>query len=77
MPNPYKLLIVLVLDVGSIIINIASQMTLALDFLSRCQCKKLISVYLALLYFSDGYSICEVWDGPYSRYPKGSPLKEL
>lgn len=32
MPNLYKLLIVLVLDVGSIIINIASQMTLALDF---------------------------------------------
>lgn len=51
MPNLYKLLIVLVLDAGSIIINIASQMTLALDFLSRCQCKKLISVYLQLLYF--------------------------
>lgn len=55
MPNLYKLLIVLVLDVGSIIVNIASQMTLALDFpcyfRSRCQCKKLISVYLKLLYF--------------------------
>ncbi|XP_075003058.1 uncharacterized protein LOC142080854 [Calonectris borealis] len=25
----------------------------------------------------DGYSIREVWDGPYSHYPKGSPLKEL
>lgn len=55
MPNLYKLLIVLVLDVGSIIITIPSQVTLALDFPcyfpSRCQCKKLISVYLPLLYF--------------------------
>lgn len=50
MPNLYKLLIVLVLDVGSIIVNVASQMTLALGFPlyfpSRCQCKELISVYL-------------------------------
>lgn len=55
MANLYKLLIVLVLDVGSVIINVASQMTLTLDFPcyfpSRCQCKKLISVYLKLLHF--------------------------
>lgn len=51
MPDLYKFLGVLILVVGSIIINIASQLTLALDFPSRCQCKKLISVYLKLFSF--------------------------
>lgn len=30
-----------------------------------------------IVVLSDGYSIREVWDGPYSHYPRGSPLKEL
>lgn len=30
-----------------------------------------------IIVLSDGYSIREIRDGPYSRYPKGSPLKEL
>lgn len=30
-----------------------------------------------IILLSDGYSIREVWDDPYSHYPKGSSLKEL
>lgn len=30
-----------------------------------------------IILLSDGYSIHEVWDDPYSHYPKGSSLKEL
>jgi len=30
-----------------------------------------------IIVLSDGYLIREVWDGPYSHYPRGSPLKEL
>lgn len=30
-----------------------------------------------IIVLSDGYSIHEEWDGPYSHYPKGSCLKEL
>lgn len=51
MPGLYKIFSVLMLVVGSITINTASQVTLALDFPSRCQCKKLISVYLKLFSF--------------------------
>lgn len=30
-----------------------------------------------IILLSDGYSICEVWDDPYSYHPKGCSLKEL
>lgn len=30
-----------------------------------------------IILLSDGYSILEVWDDPYSHYPKGSSLQEL